>query len=165
MKMNDVINSTLASGAAYAPIIDGDFTVAPAATQLKTSRFVHVPLLPGCKSDEGTGFGGFGYNTTSQIKDAIESEEGLNAAIAQDFLILYPDIPNIGVPSTYPGRPNGTYGLQFKRASALFGDIVMHAPRRWTAMQWVKNGAPAYTYRFNVVVSLIPTLAFAVLLT
>jgi carboxylesterase type B len=152
-KLNEVFNSSLTSGAQFGPVIDGDFIVAPAATQLKTGAFVHVPYLVGCNSDEGTGFGGFGYNTTSELKDGIETSESLDAATAHDLLILYPDIPDIGVPSTYPGRPNGTFGLQFKRASALFGDIGMHGPRRWTAMQWVKNGAIAYTYRFNVVVS------------
>ena len=154
-KLNDVFNSSLTSGAQFGTVIDGDFIVAPAATQLKTGAFVHVPYLIGCNSDEGTGFGGLGYNTTSELNNGIETSESLDAATAQDLLILYPDIPDIGVPSSYPGRPNGTFGLQFKRASALFGDISMHGPRRWTVMQWVKNRAPAYTYRFNVVVSLI----------
>lgn len=153
-KMNDVINSTLTSGAQYGPVIDGDLIVAPGATQLKNGAFVHVPYLLGCNSDEGTVFGGLGgYNTTSELKDGIETTEGLDAATTQDLLILYPNIPFIDIPSTYPGRPNGTYGFQFKRASALFGDIAMHGPRRWTAMQWVRNGATAYTYRFNFLVS------------
>ena len=152
-KMNNAINSTLTSGAQYGPVIDGDFIVAPAATQLKTGRFVHVPYLIGCNSDEGASFGPPGINTTSELLDVIQSEEGFDAATAQDLSILYPDIPGIGVPSTYPGRPNATYGFQFKRSSALFGDISMHGPRRWTAMQWVKNEAPVFTYRFNVVVS------------
>lgn len=81
-KMNDVINSTLTSGAQYGPVIDGDLIVAPAATQLKTGRFVHVSYLIGCNSDEGTGFGPPGINTTSELLDVIESEEGLDAATA-----------------------------------------------------------------------------------
>jgi carboxylesterase type B len=157
-EMNNVINSTATSGAAYGPVMDGDMIVAPAATQLQRGSFVHVPFLLGTNSDEGTGFGPQQINTTAQMIDVIKAEEGLNQATAQDLSILYPDIPAIGIPETFPGRPNGTFGLQFKRTSALFGDLGMQAPRRWTAQQWVKNGAAAYTYRFNVVVCTISRL-------
>jgi carboxylesterase type B len=151
-KMNDVINSTATEDAAYGPVIDGDMIVAPAATQLEQGNFVHVPYLIGCNSDEGTGFGPQQINTTKQFLDVVEEYESFDEETAQDLAILYPDIPAIGIPASFPGRPNGTYGLQFKRTSALFGDFSMHGPRRWTAQQWVKNGAKAFTYRFNVVV-------------
>lgn len=151
-KMNDVINSTATEGAAYGPVIDHDMIVAPAATQLQQGSFVHVPYLLGTNSDEGTGFGPQQINSTTQMIEVIKEEESLDRATAQDLAILYPDIPAIGIPETFPGRPNGTFGSQFKRTSALFGDLGMQAPRRWSAQQWVKNGATAYTYRFNVVV-------------
>ncbi len=153
-KMNDVINSTATSGAQYGPVIDGDFIVDDAATQLEQGRFVSVPYIIGCDSDEGTGFGGSQrINSTKEMLEAVEASQGFDNATAQDLSILYPDIPEIGIPASFPGRPNGTFGSQYKRTSAVFGDLGMHGPRRWTAMQWVKNGATAYTYRFNVIVS------------
>ncbi|KAK5175894.1 uncharacterized protein LTR77_001034 [Saxophila tyrrhenica] len=161
-KMNDVINSTATSGAAYGPVIDGDFIVDDAATQLQQGRFVSVPYLLGCNSDEGTGFGPQQINSTQEVLDVLQEEEGFDMATAQDLAILYPDIPEIGVPASYPGRPNGTFGSRYKRTSAMFGDFSMHGPRRWTAMQWVKNGAQAYTYRFNVVVNGVPWTSGAV---
>jgi triacylglycerol lipase len=161
--MNDVINSTATSGAQYGPVIDGDLIVASAATQLEQGNFVRVPYLLGCNSDEGTGFGPQQINTTKQFLDVVQEEESFDMATAQDLAILYPDIPNIGIPATFPGRPNGTFGSQFKRTSALFGDLGMHGPRRWTAHQWAKNGATAFTYRFNVVVC-VGLVAFVVLL-
>ena len=150
--MNDVINSTATSGAEYDTVIDGDFIVATAAAQLEQGNFYHVPYIIGCNTDEGAGNVETPINTTSQFLNMLQSSESFDAATAQDLAILYPDIPNIGIPATYPGRPNVTYGLQFKRAGAVLGDLGQHGPRRWSAMQWAKNGGTAYTYRFNIVV-------------
>jgi carboxylesterase type B len=86
----------------------------------------------------------------------------MDNATAQDLAILYPDIPAIGIPATYPGRPNGTYGLQYKRSSALGGDISMHGPRRLTAQLWASGNSTVFTYRFNVVPNGIPWTAGAV---
>jgi len=144
-KMNAVINSTATRGAPYGPVIDGDFIVDHAVTQLERGCFVHVPYIIGCNSDEGTGFGPKQINTTDQFLAYLEKSQGLDNATAQDMAILYPDIPAIGVPSTVTGRPNGTYGLQYKRTSAAAGDISMHGPRRLTAQLWASNNATVYT--------------------
>lgn len=104
----------------------------------------------GTNSDEGSGFSQ-PANTTSQFLEGL-AEQGYDNATAQDLSILYPDIPDIGIPATLPGRPNATIGLQFKRTAAMYGDMVMTAPRRLSAQMWAKHGVPAYSYRFNVLV-------------
>jgi len=66
-------------------------------------------------------------------------------ATAQDMAILYPDIPQIGIPATIQGRPNATVGLQFKRTSAVSGDIGQQAGRRLTSHLWASNNATIYS--------------------
>lgn len=151
-KLNSVINSTATSGASYGFVIDGDFIVDSASNQLQDGNFVQVPYLVGTNSDEGTGFGPQQINTTEELHDWITDQDYDNAT-AQDLLILYPDIPQIGLPATLPGRPNATIGLQYKRSSAMANDMRMAAARRLSSMWWAKHGIPCYAYRFNVVVS------------
>jgi triacylglycerol lipase len=70
--------------------------------------------------------------------------------------VLYPDIPEIGIPDTFKARPGTDLGLQYKRSSAVIGDSLMHAPRRFMNQIWAKNSLPSYSYRFNVVPNGIP---------
>ncbi|KAK5715926.1 hypothetical protein LTR15_009751 [Elasticomyces elasticus] len=154
-QMNAAINSSVTRGAQYGPVVDGDFIVDQAVTQLERGDFVHVPYIIGANSDEGTGFGPRQVNTTEQFLSWMTSQ-GIDNATAQDMAILYPDIPEIGIPALFPGRPNGTFGLQFKRSSAAAGDVSMHAPRRLTASLWTSGNATVYTYRFNVIPNGIP---------
>ncbi|KAK5675642.1 hypothetical protein LTS10_011742 [Elasticomyces elasticus] len=149
-QMNAAINSSVTSGAQYGPVVDGDFIVDQAETQLERGDFVHVPYIIGANSDEGTGFGPRQVNTTQQFLSWMTSQ-GIDNATAQDMAILYPDIPEIGIPASFPGRPNETFGLQFKRSSAAAGDVSMHAPRRLTASLWAARNSTVYTYRFNVI--------------
>ncbi|KAF2769967.1 alpha/beta-hydrolase [Teratosphaeria nubilosa] len=153
MELNAVINSTATAGADYGAVIDGDFIVEDSSTQLERGNFVHVPYIIGCNTDEGTSFGPKGINTTAQFLAYIISDDGVDKVTAQDLAILYPDIPAIGIPATLAGRPNSTVGLQYKRTSAVVGDISMHAPRRLTAQEWASHNATVYTYRFNVLVN------------
>lgn len=152
--MNAVINSTATHCAQYGPVIDGDFIVAPATTQLQRGSFVHVPHIIGCNTDEGASFGPRQINTTDQFLAYLETAQGLDNETAQDMAILYPDILAIGIPETFHGRPNASIGLQFKRTSAAAGDIAIYAPRRLTAQLWAGRNSTVYTYRFNVLVRL-----------
>ncbi|KAF2169199.1 hypothetical protein M409DRAFT_64945 [Zasmidium cellare ATCC 36951] len=150
-KLNSVLNSTLTSGASFGFVVDNDLIVAPASSQLEKGAFVKVPYIVGVNSDEGTGFSR-PVNTTAQLLQGLTAQ-GYDNATAQDLSILYPDIPDIGIPATLPGRPNATIGSQFKRTSAMYGDMSMTAPRRLSAQMWTKHGVPAYSYRFNVLVN------------
>lgn len=152
-ELNEVINATASRGGGLGIVIDGDFIVDAPATQLDNGDFVHVPYLVGANSDEGTGFGPNGIDTTDEFLDYITSSYSVDNGTAQDLSILYPDIPASGIPASLPGRPDESLGLQFKRSSALAGDASQTAPRRLAAEMWAKHDVPAYSYRFNVIVN------------
>lgn len=136
----------------YGPVIDGDFITDTSTSQLSKGNFVKIPLLIGANQDEGTSFSPKGINTTAQFQAQLISQ-GLDNTTAQTLLNLYPDIPEIGIPSTFQGRPGGDLGFQYKRASALAGDVFMHAPRRLTAQAWAAQKLTCFSFHFNVLVN------------
>lgn len=153
-ELNAVINSTTTSGAAYGVVIDGDFIEGDPNTQLDQGQFPRVPLLIGCNTDEGASFSS-SVNTTAEFLAYIAGM-GYDNATVQDFAILYPDIPEIGIPATISGRPDASIGLQYKRSNAIVGDMRQHAKRRFTAQSWAKAGVDVYSYRFNVLANGVP---------
>ncbi|KAK4569440.1 hypothetical protein LTR86_003203 [Recurvomyces mirabilis] len=123
---------------------------------MEAGKFVHVPWIIGHNTDEGAGFGAGNINTTQQFLAYLEKNQGLDNATAQDMAILYPDIPSIGIPTTIHGRPGPHIGLQFKRGSAVGGDIATAAPSRLAAQLWAKNNGTVYKHRFDVLVHGLP---------
>jgi triacylglycerol lipase len=118
--------------------------------QLETGSFVHVPLLIGANSDEGTAFGSLGVNNDSDFNDFVMSR-GPDVETTEIISYLYPDIPSIGIPATLVDPPNSTaLGLQYKRQAAFAGDYLMIAPRRALCEIWSGYKIPVYCYRFNV---------------
>ncbi|KAH0040810.1 carboxylesterase family protein, partial [Aureobasidium melanogenum] len=160
-KLNSVINSTLTLGARYGPVVDGDWFTQTASQALAKGDFLKVPYIIGVNEAEGVGFGPGGLNTTQQVLNYLV-RSGYDNTTAHEIAILYPDIPDIGVPSTLHGRPNATIGLQFKRAAAIGQDMSMNAGRRLTAHWWARHGATSYTYIFNALVNGLPYFAGAV---
>jgi cholinesterase len=66
--LNTALNTTTPIGLigqAWGPILDGDFIQDKPSTQIKTGKFVHVPLIAGTNSDEGTAFGPTGVDNTT----------------------------------------------------------------------------------------------------
>lgn len=135
----------------WVPVVDGDFLQDYCSTQIAEGRFVKVPILIGTNTDEGT----------AAAPGRISSNEDFRAAVAQggpdDETVaiveyLYPDIPEIGIPLGYTltDDDKATYGAQWKRAAAFFGDAVLQYPRRATCTAWAQNDVSAYSYRFNV---------------
>lgn len=117
-----------------------------------------MPVLHGTNFDEGTSFGAKGINTTAQFLADVESS-GPNATVAQNFALLYPDIPGVGIPATLDGRPSGNWsflGSQYKRASAYGGDLSMQAPRRATSQAWAAHNVSSWSYHFNTVPNGVP---------
>jgi carboxylesterase type B len=133
-------------------VIDGDFFQDRAGAQLQNGRFVHVPLIIGANNDEGTSFGPKGINNETAFLSYLASSNVPNASIPT-IAALYPDIPAIGIPGTFQGRPDSTQGLQYKRSSAFAGDNTMHASRRITSMAWAAANVTTYSYRFDVLVN------------
>lgn len=152
-QLSDVFNSSATTGASYGAVLDGDWFTAPASTQLENGNFIKVPFIIGCNTDEGAGnIEGSAPNTTQDMVDYLQESYSFDEGTIQDLSILYPDIPQLGIPATYPGRPNATYGLQFKRLAAAQTDLGQEGPRRYAAQEMTRNGAKVYTYRFNVLV-------------
>jgi len=155
--LNTALNSSLTASVNLFPVFDGDFIREPASVSLPAGRFIQVPLLTGTNTDEGTAFGPRGYNDTSSVLAQISTVSSDNCTIAT-IAALYPDIPSIGIPSTYRGRTPATteLGLQYKRTSAIAGDSAFIAPRRYTSEIWAKWNLTSYSYRFNVLPNGIP---------
>lgn len=169
--LNAVINSTQFSGV-WSPQIDGDLIARYSSEQIADGAFVHVPIISGANSDEGTSFAPKGLNTSEQFlqvltckltpasfhADVLTTTAGtmpMNTTTAQQIMDAYPlqsaenDLANLGssdfVPPAYP------YGLQYRRVTTYFGDQNFIANRRLTCETWAAHSVPAYCYRFNAV--------------
>lgn len=101
------------------PVIDGDFLQQSPTLQLQAGNFVKVPFLIGANHDEGTAFGIRGINTTAEVAAYIQGAYTTDNSSINILLALYPDIPEIGIPGTFQGRPGGDLGLMYKRTSGL----------------------------------------------
>jgi carboxylesterase type B len=71
--LNQAINNT-GLGTVWAPVLDGDFIQEKASVQLAEGKYVHVPMISGANSDEGTAFGPQGINTTEEFFDFLTSK-------------------------------------------------------------------------------------------
>ncbi|KAF7289862.1 Carboxylic ester hydrolase [Mycena indigotica] len=141
----------------WAPTLDHDFLPDLPSSLLQAGKYTHVPMIIGNNLDEGTYFATPLTNSTSFIRDHMimnftspNSSASKVGRVADQLLQLYPDIPALGSPYN---TGNKTFGLssQFKRYSAILGDIMFHAPSRFATqtMTFVKAGVPVYTYLFT----------------
>lgn len=71
--LNAWINTTHLS-AGWQPLVDGDFIQGYTSLQLNQSQFVHVPIISGANSDEGTAFGPMGINSPQDFLNRLESK-------------------------------------------------------------------------------------------
>ncbi|CAM1506153.1 Fc.00g057940.m01.CDS01 [Cosmosporella sp. VM-42] len=123
----------------YTPFIDGDMITQSSTTSLKEGKFLR------------------NINTTEEFKKSLSemTTGGTNISdtTADIIAALYPDIPAIGIPATFHGRPSADsgFGRMWKRVAAYTGDQQLHSSRRLTAQTWAKSGVPFYSYHFNVV--------------
>lgn len=147
LPFQEINGALLARATEWTPVLDGDFVADFPHNQLRSGRFVRVPVLIGCNSDEGSGQGasagpgGKGVNTEDDLRAAIvdhyfppssswaSSAPGRAEQLVDELLRLYPDIQAIGIPGLdkFPVIAPGdslakSVGLQFRRASALAGD-------------------------------------------
>ncbi|KAF3916424.1 Cholinesterase [Orbilia brochopaga] len=131
--------------------IDGSFIKERGSISLKRGRFVKVPLLLGCTTDEGTYFSGYGVNTTEELVYAFKmvTNPNLPDDVMATILKDYPDNPVVGAPGGTTERFLPPYGLQFKRLASIVGDYVNIAGRRLSARAWAERGQDAYSWRFN----------------
>jgi carboxylesterase type B len=149
--LSDIFNSSVTDNAPFSVVIDNDFFIDTGTNLTVNGQFVKVPYLLGTNHDEGTAFGAKGINTTEEFLNVVTSG-GVDDATAAVIAVVYPNIPEIGIPNTFIGTPPASqeFGLQFKRAAAYAGDHIMQAPRRLTSQSWAKYNTTAYTYVFDI---------------
>ncbi|KAJ5719957.1 hypothetical protein N7493_006835 [Penicillium malachiteum] len=134
--------------------VDGDFIPEANSVLLQSGKFAHVPYLIGTNFDEGTTVSPRGVNNLSDFNAYLVDEiMAIDNASLSTIGYLYPDIPEIGIPTTYNGRPPATddYGVQWKRSCAVGTDIIMDAPTRLTTLSMASYKSTVYRYHFNIV--------------
>ncbi|TVY64421.1 Lipase 1 [Fusarium oxysporum f. sp. cubense] len=133
--------------------------------ELSKGKFVHVPILIGTNTDEGTYFASKDPTPKNISSDAefisyLQDNQHLPTPFIQEVLRAYPDVPSEGIPGvpTLPAshRPGYPYGSQWWRLAAYCGDSVIIANKRWTSQIWSSAGLDVYSYRFNIVPASIP---------
>ncbi|KAF2032342.1 carboxylesterase family protein-like protein [Setomelanomma holmii] len=161
-QLSEAINttSTTLNITAWNPIVDGDFIQKRTSLQLEAGDFVHVPILSGANSDEGTAFSPLPVNSTEEFYAYLTNSNtrgAVPADLANQLLEAYPDDLSVNVVASLGNqRPGPPFGAQFRRSSSYFGDQVFIAPRRKTCETWAAAGVPAYCYRFNAIPAGLP---------
>lgn len=173
-QINDVLNTSAynTTDGRFNPVVDGDCIQKLTSIQLADGDFVHVPVISGANTDEGTHFGPEGVqNDTAFLKYLTSNNNmavgfsvgiALPISFAQEILSAYPDDPCVGIPADLGCRRlNGTYGYEYRRTSAYAGDAAFIANRRLTCQTWSAASVPAYCYRFNTIPNPFPPEAGA----
>lgn len=163
--INNFFNSSV--GGNWQPIVDGDLVVRWASEQLRDGAFVHVPIIDGANSDEGTSFSPQGINTVDDFARSVTrvgetpgedtgyagKSPSITSAFAHELLSAYPDEPEYWIPGVDQlgnltfGQPQGA---MYRRSAAYWGDVRIIAHRRGTCEVWADAGLDTYCYRFNV---------------
>ncbi|CAN8097667.1 unnamed protein product [Discula destructiva] len=150
-------NNTLMPFGSNAPreymfAVDGDFIPEPNSVLLQSGKFARVPYLIGTNFDEGTAVGPKNVNDAADLNVYLVNEMlPIDNYSLATIGYLYPDIPSIGLPATYQGRPSSSDGLQYKRACAVGNDIIMEAPTRLTTLAMSSFNSTIWRYHYNVV--------------
>lgn len=143
----------------FMPILDGDFIAKRTSLQLEAGEFVHVPIIDGANSDEGSAFSPSPVNGTEAFRALLKVSGAGNLpdAFVDQLLAAYPDDLSVNViASLGDQRPPPAFGAQFRRSASYFGDQAFIAPRRRTCETWAAAGLSAYCYRFNAIPAGIP---------
>jgi acetylcholinesterase len=70
--LNNILNTT-EFNVDWNPAVDGDFIARLGSEQFADGSFVHVPIISGANSDEGTAFGPAGINTVDDFVKRLNS--------------------------------------------------------------------------------------------
>jgi len=115
-------------------------------------KFIHIPLLIGANSDEGTSFGVSGLDNETAIFNnlLVYRAYAISPPTARKLLELYPNNPaqeppyHIKNATIFPNK-----GLQWRRDCAIAGDIVVISGRRKTCEEFTAAGLSVFSYRFD----------------
>ncbi|KAJ5128040.1 hypothetical protein N7448_008819 [Penicillium atrosanguineum] len=158
----------------WGPVIDGDFLRRPPAWEIHDGNCARVPLLLGSNSDEGLikltaseYFPNWTNETTTLLKTNFPL---LQHSVIEQLLDFYPEdgqgeAPPYSLPPDFAWckalhAVNLPCGSQYRRAAALLGDYVSHAPRRYMARLWSRLGLPTYSFHFKAAVTGVPIQYF-----
>ncbi|KAJ7595471.1 extracellular triacylglycerol lipase precursor [Mycena floridula] len=148
-----------ASAYSWPPVFDGPEGLMPdlpSKLYAQGKGIARIPTMLGTNLDEVA----IGIRHTIDSSETIiewiisnfttgteENKEQLNKA-AQDLLNLYPDDPALGSPYN---TGNETFGLspEFKRISAIYGDLLFQAGRRLWSQTALKQGNSLYVYHLT----------------
>ncbi|PPQ87065.1 hypothetical protein CVT25_000045 [Psilocybe cyanescens] len=139
----------------FQPTLDGPNGLVPDRPSQLSANKLHLPVMMGSNLDEGTIVIDQRTNSTEEIRNfilnfispSLVSPEEVNRTI-DTILDLYPDIPALGSPF---GTGNNTFGLssQYKRLSAIFGDLIVISSRRTLTHRMSQAGDKVFGYLFT----------------
>ncbi|KAI5122705.1 hypothetical protein M0805_009758 [Coniferiporia weirii] len=144
-------------GFPFCPNIDGHGGIIPdlPSVLFARDRFSKIPVIMGTNKDEGTPFTPPTFNSSEQIREWLflnSTPSAVSTQVLNDnidtVLELYPDVPALGSPF---GTGNETFGLssEFKRMSAILGDMSFQSLRRASAKIRSRQGAKVFAYLFT----------------
>jgi carboxylesterase type B len=134
----------------YLPRPDGKSLTASPDILIKTGEYAKVPFIVGDQEDEGTFFGLFTPNltTTNELSTYLSTIFFNNASPAQidELVNTYQTTTKDGSPFR-TGLLNNLYP-QFKRVSAILGDLTFTLTRRFflDIASQVNPGVPSWSY-------------------
>ncbi|KAI5122704.1 hypothetical protein M0805_009757 [Coniferiporia weirii] len=141
----------------FCPTIDGHGGIIPDLPSVLFARgqFSKIPIITGTNMDEGTLFTPSTFSSSEQLREwlFLNTTPSTISTVTLDedidtILELYPDVPALGSPF---GTGNETFGLnsEYKRASAVLGDLSFQSLRRQTAQIRSQQGAKVFAYLFT----------------
>ncbi|KAF3912461.1 Acetylcholinesterase [Dactylellina cionopaga] len=143
---------------AWQPVIDGDFVRGFGSEALKNKAYVKVPLVIGTTSDEGSGFGDLGLNTTQQIFEYLASTTKFSNHTIGKLLEAYDESVSLPPRENFTGIADApaSRGSQYHRTVAIMSDYMFIAPRRFITETLKSQGMPVWSYRFRAVTNGLP---------
>jgi carboxylesterase type B len=137
------------------PLIDGTFLTGYPSQLIRQRKFNRVALLIGADDDEGTSFAPNTPLVPNTEEDIFQNlmtwrQYALTPPTIRRILELYPNDPCVEPPmyitncSIFPSQ-----GLQWRRAAAIGGDMVMISGRRKMCELYTGAGQSVYSYRFD----------------
>ncbi|RPD58752.1 carotenoid ester lipase precursor [Lentinus tigrinus ALCF2SS1-6] len=116
----------------YFPHADGIFLTGPSQELVKAGILADIPFIIGDVQDEGTIFslGNLNITTEQELTSYIQAFwlPGASSGDIEGILKLYPSDPAAGSPFN-TGEANA-FTPEYKRISAIQGDLFFQAPRR-----------------------------------
>lgn len=153
-KLVEALNTTETwmPGTGLGPFIveyDGDFIQEYPSSLIRDGQFVKVPIIYGTNTDEGTVNGQRKINNDVDFRTAI-ARGGPDDETVRVLETLYPNIDAIGIPKGFDSEDGSSFGMQWKRISAFYGDVSQHGPRRAFVKEFASRKVPVYSYRWDI---------------